>query len=256
MVGALVDQLRGAGVRLITGVAARRIGHGVAGYALCLDDGETLRADAVVAAVPAWAAADLTEELDGDLAAELRAIPHASSAIVSLVYRRQDVPHSLDGHGYVIPRVEGRPALACTWTSEKWPGRAPDGFVLLRVFVGRFGREEALTGSDDDLVDLARAEVRDTLGIVRPPSLDRVRRWPRGMPQYVLGHPERLTRIERRLSALPGLLLAGNAYRGVGLPDCIASGEAAAEAAHAHASRQRAAGSRQGDPAPAAVVGA
>lgn len=234
LVDALVDRLRTAGVRLLVGDPVRRVERSAGGYAVELATGRAIGADAVIAAVPSHAAAGLVQGMDGALAAELDAIPHASSAIVSLGYRREDVPHSLDGHGYVIPRVEGRAALACTWTSEKWTGRALAGRVLLRVFVGRFGREEALSGSDADLVELARAEVRDTLGIDTAPLLTRVQRWPRGMPQYVLGHLDRLVRIDGLLTDHPGLFVAGNAYRGVGLPDCIASGEAAADAAHAH----------------------
>ncbi len=140
------------------------------------------------------------------------------------------MPRPLDRYGYVVPRVEGRPVLACTWTSAKWSHRAPEGFVVLRVFVGRFGQEEALAGSDDDLVALAREELRAVLGVVAAPSLTRVHRWPLGMPQYTLGHLDRLAAIEGRLATHRGLALAGNAYRGVGLPDCIRSGEAAAEA--------------------------
>lgn len=235
LVDALVARLLAAGVDIVGGVPAGRVVREAERYAVTLADGSTIGAAAVVVATPAPAAARLLAPLDETLAAELVAIPHASSAIVSLAFRREEVPHPLDGHGYVIPRAEGRPALACTWTSRKWADRAPEGRVLLRVFVGRDGQDEALAGTDDDLVRLAREEVRSTLGIEAEPGLSRVQRWPGGMPQYVLGHPARLARIEARLSEWPGLYLAGNAYRGVGLPDCIASGEAAAAAAAAHA---------------------
>lgn len=239
MVEALVQRLRIRDVRIVTGCPASRIDREATGFVIDLAAGEPMTVDAVVLAVPSYAAAELIVGLDGHLAAELNAIPHASSAIVSLGFRRDDVPHPLNGHGYVIPRVEARPALACTWSSEKWAGRSPEDRVLLRVFIGRFGREEALAGSDDDLVAVARAEVRQTLGIDVSPLLTRIQRWPRGMPQYVLGHPHRLEKIDALVAEQPGLFLAGNAYRGVGLPDCIASGEAAAEAAHAHAIASR-----------------
>ena len=128
-----------------------------------------------------------------------------------------------------MPSAEGSEVLACTWTSSKWEGRAPEGFVLLRVYVGRFGGRDSARVSAERLEAVAREEVR-VLGIdgLCEPVLVRVDRWPHGMPQYVLGHPERLERIDAALQRHPGLALAGAAYRGVGIPDCIDSGERAA----------------------------
>jgi len=188
----------------------------------------------VILAAPAYAAADLLRGVDPLAASVLGQIPHVSTATVSVAFRTADVPHALDGYGYVVPRIANRPVLACTWTSRKWRGRAPDGFILLRVFVGRAGQEAALAGSDDDLVALARREVRQVLGITAPPVLAHACRWLQGMPQYTLGHPNRLHTIEERLAAHPGLFVAGAAYRGVGIPDCIRSGDAAAAAAAAY----------------------
>ena len=199
------------------------------GATLLLDDGGCLEADAVVVATPAFVAGDLLAGLEAGLAADLRAIPHASSAIVTLAYRKNAIAHPLDAHGYLVPRAEASPILACTWSSEKWAGRAPAGWALLRVFVGRYGQEGALSHDDGDLLALARAEVEGRLGARGDPGLARVRRWPRGMPQYLIGHGERVARIEAAVGGHPWLALAGNAYRGVGIPDCIASGEAAAE---------------------------
>jgi oxygen-dependent protoporphyrinogen oxidase len=181
-----------------------------------------IEADGVVLATPAYVTAELLQEVDPELAADLAEIPYAGSAIVTLGYRRDEATHPLDGYGYVVPRSEGSHVLACTWTSSKWEGRAPDDRVLLRVFAGRF---ESL--SDEDLFGLAREEV-SLLGLRSEPVLMRIHRWPRGMPQYVLGHPERLERIDAALERHPGLALAGAAYRGVGIPDCIHSGEEAA----------------------------
>jgi oxygen-dependent protoporphyrinogen oxidase len=188
-----------------------------------VDLGSVVQADGVVLAVPAFVAGELLAPLDSELAELHAEIPYASSAVVTLGYRRQDVPHPLDGYGYVVPRTEGSNVLACTWTSSKWEGRAPADRVLLRVFCGRFERI-----SDQNLVRLAREEV-GLLGSSVEPLMTRIYRWPRGMPQYVLGHPERLERIDVALERHPGLALAGAAYRGVGIPDCIASGEHAAE---------------------------
>jgi protoporphyrinogen/coproporphyrinogen III oxidase len=186
-----------------------------------LAGGERLQADGIVLATPAFVTAELVAELDPELAADLEDIPYAGSAIVTLGYRRDDVAHPLDGYGYVVPRAAGVRVLACTWSSSKWEGRAPDGCELLRVFLA--GEELA----DDELVTLARDEVT-LLGIRGEPMLTRIDRWSRGMPQYVLGHTERLERIDAALERHTGLALAGAAYRGVGIPDCIHSGEEAA----------------------------
>ena len=127
-----------------------------------------------------------------------------------------------------MPRSEGSDVLACTWTSRKWAERAPDGTVLMRVYAGRFGAPDVTAYSDAELLALARQRSGCSES-TREPLLTRVHRWPRGMPQYVLGHTERLERIEAALEAHPGLAVAGAAYRGVGIPDCIRSGEDAAE---------------------------
>ena len=198
-------------------------------YLVHLADGELLAADAVILATPAFVSAGLVAGFDMGMAAALGAIPHVSTATVSVAYPLAQIPRPLDAHGYLIPRVEGRTLLACTFTSVKFQHRAPEGFALIRAFVGRAGQEDVLDGSDEDLLALVRAELRQTLGITALPLFSRVFRWPKGMPQYTLGHLERLAQIEERLPAHPGLSLAGNAYRGVGIPDCIASGEAAAE---------------------------
>ena len=197
------------------------------GYRVELDGGETLEADGIVLATPAFASADLLADLDGDLAGALAEIPYASSVVVSLAYSRADVL-PLDGYGYLVPRTEGSDVLACTWSSQKWEGRAPDENVLVRIYAGRYGGTDMTARGDDELVALARDELHVT-GVVAEPVLTRVHRWPRGMPQYVLGHSELLERIEQSVDERPGLALAGAAYRGVGIPDCIASGERAAE---------------------------
>jgi protoporphyrinogen/coproporphyrinogen III oxidase len=227
--GRLVAALAGSLVltRVFTGQAAVSLRRTSRGYVVALADGGTLEADGVVVATPAFVTAGLLGELDVELAELHAEIPHASSVVVTLGFRAKEVPHPLGGYGYVVPRTEGSDVLACTWTSSKWEDRAPAGSVLLRVFAGRGGGGDLTTEDDGALVALAREEVR-LLGIRAEPTLVRVHRWPRGMPQYVLGHPERLERIEAALERHPGLALAGAAYRGVGIPDCIHSGEEAA----------------------------
>lgn len=232
IVEALVARLGegGADLRLDTRVE-RVIPYGGEGpgYAVELEGGERLAADSVVLATPAYISGQLVSGMDPGLARELQEIPYVSTATVSLGYRKEDLPRPLDGYGYVIPRREGRKALACTWTSTKFPHRAPEGYALLRVFVGRAGQEEQVPWDEAGLLEIAREELRLTLGITAEPALQRVTIWERAMPQYNLGHPERLERIEARLEGLPGLELAGNGYGGIGIPDCIHSGELAAD---------------------------
>lgn len=231
IVEALAARLAAArvAVRLNTQVARVAPAHG--GYNVLLASGETLPASAVILATPAFVTAELLGRFDPEAAAALRAIPYVSTATVSVAYPLADIPRPLDGYGYLIPRAENRPILACTWTSTKFPHRAPAGYGLIRAFVGSAGREAVLDQDDDGLLALVRAELRRTLGVTAEPCLQRVFRWPRAMPQYTLGHLDRLAALDRRLAKHPGLYLAGNAYRGIGLPDCIASGEQAADAA-------------------------
>lgn len=232
LVEALTEELRCGGADLRTGVPVTAIRPGTlgAGYDVVMAGGMTERADAVVLATPAHVASWLLREVDTALGRDLAAIPHASTAIVTLAYRAEHVGRPLTGHGYVVPRVVGGPVLACTWSSRKWAGRAPQGWELLRVFLGRSGDGEALLEFDDEtLLAIAQMEVASRLDVTGEPSLRRVQRWPRGMPQYTLGHPERAARIEAAFAAHPGLALAGNALRGVGVPDVIRSGEQAAD---------------------------
>jgi len=204
------------------------------GWRLFVDDGRVVDALAVVCAAPAFAAAELLAAIDPALGESLAAIPFVSTATVSVAFPRSAVPAPLAGSGYVSPRLEGGSIVACTWTSNKFPARVPADGVLLRFFLGRAGREEPAFASDDEIRGLVRRELAAVHGITAEPSLWRVFRWPRGLAQYTVGHLDRLAEIERRLATLPGLLLAGGSYRGVGIPDCIKSGWAAAEGAAAH----------------------
>jgi oxygen-dependent protoporphyrinogen oxidase len=192
--------------------------------------GEALIADAVVLAAPAPVASRLLSLLDAPLATALDAIDYASSATVTLAFRSADLPSALPGFGFVVPATERRSLLACTFASRKFPGRAPDGHDLIRAFVGGARRPDLADLPDDALLTAVRSELRALLGITAAPELTRVYRHPHAMPQYALGHLDRVTDIERRVAALPGLRLAGAAYRGVGIPDCIRGGEEAADA--------------------------
>jgi oxygen-dependent protoporphyrinogen oxidase len=190
-------------------------------------DTETLDTDGIILATPAYISGGLLASFDPELGSTLQSIPYASTATVSLAYRLSDVPRDLDGYGYVIPRREGRKALACTWTSTKFPHRAPEGYALIRVFVGRAGQD--IPWDEGELLDVAKEELKLTLDITADPLVSRVFLWEKAMPQYNLGHPEILKRIDATLEKYPSLALAGNGYRGIGIPDCIHSGELAVE---------------------------
>jgi oxygen-dependent protoporphyrinogen oxidase len=191
--------------------------------------GPALEADHVIVAAESYTASRLLRYVDPALATLLGEIPYASSATVSFGYRRAEILHALDGFGIVVPRTERRSVLACTFSSVKYPGRAPEGHVLLRCFVGGALNEGILESDDSALIAGTRNELRELLGTTGEPVLSRVARWTKAMPQYHVGHAGRVETIERCAAALPGLHLAGGAYRGVGIADCVRSGEAAAE---------------------------
>jgi oxygen-dependent protoporphyrinogen oxidase len=224
-----------AQVALWLGETVQRVrphGTGAAGaqaYAVHLDRATTLQAEAVVFATPAHITARLVEGFHPRLAEALRAIPYTSSATISLAYRRRDVPHPLDGFGFLVGKHEDRRITAATWSSSKFPHRAPADHVLIRSFVGGVGREELVWRDDAALIQLVCEELGAILGITTAPMLARVYRWERANPQYLVGHLERIDAMEQMLASYPGLFLAGSAYRGVGVPDCIHQGVLTAE---------------------------
>jgi oxygen-dependent protoporphyrinogen oxidase len=187
-----------------------------------------LRADAICLALPAPQASRLLQPVDAELATALQ-IPYASSAIINLVFKRSDIDHALNGMGFVVPAIERRSLLACSFSSVKFAGRAPADQVLLRAFVGGAMHQADLERSDDVIQQAVCQDLRQLLSITGDPLYVRMHRWPQSMPQYHLGHIQRVARIADRACRLPGLTLAGNAYRGVGIPDCIHSGNEAAQ---------------------------
>jgi len=202
---------------------------GAQGYAVHLDRATTLQAEAVVFATPAPITAGLVEGFHPRLAEALGAIPYVSSATISLAYRRRDVPHPLDGFGFLVGKHEGRRITAASWSSSKFPHRAPADHVLIRSFLGGVGREALVGREDAALIQLVCAELGAILGITTAPVLARVYRWEQANPQYLVGHLERIEAMEQQLASYPGLFLAGSAYRGVGVPDCIHQGVLTAE---------------------------
>ena len=187
----------------------------------------------MIVASPAWAAGALLGPVDATLGEELSAIPYSSSITVNLVYDEAKLGRLPAGFGFLVPASEGCAILACTFVHRKFLGRTPPGKAVLRAFLGGMKDEALLTGSDAALVATVRRELSEILGgvvsgIGIEPEDAQVSRWPRAMAQYAVGHLERLERISASVAALPGLRLAGNAYDGIGIPDCIRLGRKAA----------------------------
>ena len=222
----LVDALAQikADIRLNTRVESLRLNNQT--WTITTNTGEQLEADAVCLAVPAYIAASL---LNGNLATKLTQIKYASTATINLGYERSAINHPLDGIGFVVPFIEKRSLIACTFSSVKFSGRAPEGHVLLRAFAGGALQPDIFALDESELAARVEADLRELLGITAKPLFTEVAKWERSMPQYEVGHLDRVTEIEDELSKLPGLALAGNSYRGAGIPDCIRSGQTAAE---------------------------
>ncbi|MEW5959075.1 MAG: protoporphyrinogen oxidase [Chloroflexota bacterium] len=225
LVETLVSQLEGD---LRPGCRVAGLRYRSPGFEVLFDpaDRPPLATGAVVLAVPAYAAAPLVEALEPELARRLGQVRYISTANISLAYRYSEIrsQHDLNGFGFMIPKSEGRQILACTWTSTKFNSRVPADGALLRVFFGGEGREHQVDLPDEELMALARAEVADLMGVTAQPLAHRIFRWPRGNPQYDVGHLERVAGMEALAARLPGLFLTGSAFRGIGIPDCVKSG--------------------------------
>ncbi|HTB09939.1 MAG TPA: protoporphyrinogen oxidase [Bryobacteraceae bacterium] len=190
--------------------------------------GEWIDASNVIVATPAHAASVLLKDADPELAKLLAAIPYSSSAIVSMIFDEKKFDGQRAGFGFLVPKRERDRLAACTFVGTKFPHRAPDDRILLRCFFGGTGDEAILNESDESLITIAREELRRILGLTAAPLYTTVSRWPKSMAQYNVGHRVRITEIKKRTDAIPGLHLAGNAYDGIGLPDCVRSGRQAA----------------------------
>lgn len=211
--------------------AATRLWRDDHGYHVETVSGETHTAAGIILATPAHATAPLLGDV-APVTSRLSAdIPYASVATVAFAFRRDAVSHPLNGSGFVVPRVEGTGILAGSWLSSKWPHRAPEGHVLLRAFLGGARDPEALERTDAGLTDVALRAMAPLLGLSGDPIFSRVYRWVRANAQHEVGHLDRMAAIERDLESQPGLWVTGSAYRGVGVPDCVADGRATARKA-------------------------
>ena len=216
--------------KMRTGAAVKAISRTAEGdFWVTLADESVLQGDGVIIATESWAAEPLVRHVEPGIADALAAIPSSSSATVSLAFNEDEVGIDMNAFGVLCPAKEKCKLLAATYSSTKWPGRAPKGTVLLRAFVGGPQNQTIMDKSDEELTDIAEKELRRILGIspAAKPLFRRFFRWTMGMPQYTMGHLDRVADIEARSAAVPGLALAGGSYRGVGLPNCIESGEAA-----------------------------
>ncbi len=200
-------------------------------FLITLEGGKTIDADAIVLAVPAPVAGGLLPALDHRLSELLEGIPYSSSMTVSMGFDTGARAAFPPGFGFLVPRKESRRMLACTFVHAKFDHRAPDGKAMLRCFLGGARDPQVLSLHDDEVIGVVRRELREILGLTVEPIFTRVYRWQSSMAQYNVGHAGRIRAIEERLQDLPGLYLAGNAYSGIGISDCLRTGKAAAEKA-------------------------
>ena len=216
----LIDSLRERlGESIVTGVAVRHIELAGDGWLVHGEGTDSWQADAVVLTAPAHEQAGMVEELDPALAFEMWSIPYCRVAVVALGYRQSDVP-SLNGFGYIAPQHTRRDLLGVQWCSSIFPERAPPGMVLWRALCGGWSRPDVADWPDDRLVAAVQGELRLAMGVEVRPVFVHVVRWPAAIPQYVVGHLDRVRRIESKLAAHPGLFVGGNAYHGVAMNDC------------------------------------
>jgi oxygen-dependent protoporphyrinogen oxidase len=242
---AVFTSLRGGMQQLVDALAARldpgsiRLSMPVTGLEKTTDGwkveagGASEVYDTVIVASPAWVAGALLAKADAALSEELNAIPYSSSITVNLIYDEAKLGHLPDGFGFLVPAGEGRTMLACTFVHRKFLGRTPPDKAVLRAFLGGMNNEALMTETDEALIATVRRELAAILGdavigLGVEPEHARVARWRRAMAQYAVGHQERMARVAALVAALPGLRLAGNAYDGIGIPDCIRLGKKAA----------------------------
>ncbi|MEO8050465.1 MAG: protoporphyrinogen oxidase [Acidobacteriota bacterium] len=198
--------------------------------------GEWIETDQVIVACPAWSAAHLVRGLDARLSELLGSIDYSSSLTLSLIYRAAEFEGKRAGFGFLVPKKERQRLAACTFVGTKFSFRVPDDRIVLRCFFGGIGDPAILDESDESVIAIAREELRRILGLTAAPLSQVIARWPRSMAQYTIGHQQRVEEIRARVTAIPGLHLAGNAYEGIGIPDCIQAGRTAAKAALTSAS--------------------
>lgn len=228
LIDALVSNLKSPPV---TNVEVRNISRSDDGkrWQVFAADDRSWQADTVILASPAFTQADILQTLDEDLAKKIRTIPYNRVVVVAMGYDQADIPGKIDGFGFIAPQRTRRDILGVQWCSSIYPGRAPDGKVLLRAMCGGWHRPEIVDWDDQRLIDVVGKELQLAMGITAKPEFSHIVRWHKAIPQYHLGHLERVREIENKISEFPGLFLAGNAYHGVALNDCTEQGTILAE---------------------------
>ena len=197
-------------------------------YRVTTASGEVLTSRTVVCATPAFVAAKILRGAAPKIAAACSDIPYASAATVAMAFKREQIAHPLNGSGFVVPRAEKTGIMAGSWLSSKWPGRAPEGHVLLRAFLGGARDPKAIEKTDAEIVSTGLSAMGPLIGITGAPLFTRIYRWENANAQHNVGHLERIDTIDRDLPAHPGLFITGSGFRGVGVPDCVADGRATA----------------------------
>jgi len=229
LVDALAARLTEEAIRTRTAVTSLSRSEDGKRWRIAMTDGQTMNAAAAILATPAFQSGAILSSVAERASGELKQIGYASTATVSLAYRRADFPNPPDSFGFVVPAIEQRMIMACTFSSLKYPGRAPENHILLRCFVGGALQPELYDTDDATMEKNVRAELASLLGVTAQPLFARIWRHSQSMPQYHVGHEARIRRIEADLEKFPGLALAGSAYHGVGIADCVRTGEEAAE---------------------------
>ena len=209
--------------REVAGVDKRDI------FKISLKNGEVLDADTVVFATPSYETASLLTGINDSISALLNKIPYASTATVSLAFKKESISNPMNGFGFLVPRVENRRIMGASWVSRKFSYRTPDDSILIRCFIGGSRNEELVFLDDKDMLKMIREELRDVMGISAEPILTRIYRWEKAMPQYIIGHDERVSRIEQSISKYPDMFVTGSAYRGGGISECIKNAQLTAE---------------------------
>jgi oxygen-dependent protoporphyrinogen oxidase len=230
LIDTLADFITEKGVKIKTDTTVKAIKKEKNGkYRVITNKDGDITADAVVIAAPAHAAARLTRDIDRELSSVLGTIPFSSTATVTMAFKKVDIKKPLTGFGFVVPRSENRGIMASTWSSVKFDGRAPHGFVLIRCFVGGAKGGEYLKLNNKEMTAMVRGELKDIMGITAEPLFTRIYKWKKAMPQYTIGHEERVRHIEKKTARHKGLFLTGSSYHGIGIPDSIHGGEITAK---------------------------
>jgi oxygen-dependent protoporphyrinogen oxidase len=229
LIQALQAQLPPGTIRLGCKISSVGFRQPEGGWTLKAENGEFFQMDALCLALQANQSADLLEPIQPRLSERLRQVKYASTATVNLTYLRQDIPHGMDGFGFVVPAIEKRDILACTFCQVKFEGRAPKKYALLRAFMGGALQPHVFDFDDEKMLSAVKKNLSDLLGVRTEPLFTRIERHPLSMAQYRVGHLELLSEVESLAAQWPGLQLAGNGFTGIGVPDCVHRSEECAE---------------------------